>query len=226
MDLSNLSRWFEARREVRVIGLIRKHANLALASTEELLKATESASRGKKNEVALSYQVQTKLDHDADAIRKEIIMELSKGYLAPEDRHDLITLAREANWILDYAHEGEGMLVLFDLSAMPKKIQELAITMSKMVRDCAKDTVQCIGLLADKRLDDALRLADDVERLEENVDEKYLEARKVLSEMGAEDCKVGQIILLSQFLEALENVADRCEYTIDQVRAMSVHLRR
>lgn len=224
--MSNLSRWFEARREVRVIGLIRKHANLALASTEELLKSTEFASRGKKNEVALSYQVQTKLDHDADAIRKEIIMELSKGYLAPEDRDDLITLAREANWILDYAHEGEGMLVLFDLAAMPKKVQDLAVTMSKMVHDCAKDSVQCIGLLADKKLDDALKLADDVERLEEDVDEKYLEARKVLSEMGGEDCKVGQIILLSQFLEAVENVADRCEYTIDQVRAMTVHLRK
>jgi predicted phosphate transport protein (TIGR00153 family) len=224
--LSNLSRWFEARREVRVIGLIRRHAQLALASTEELLKATEFAVRGKKNEVALSYQSQTKLDHDADAIRKEIIVELSKGYLAPEDRDDLITLAREANWILDYAHEAEGMLVLFDLASMPKKIHELATKMSKMVRDCAKDTVQCIGLLADKKLDEALKLADDVERLEEDVDEEYREARKVLSEMGGEDCKVGQIILLSQFLEAVENVADRCEYTIDQVRAMAVHLRR
>nr|MDO8100756.1 DUF47 family protein [Candidatus Njordarchaeota archaeon] len=223
---SSLSRWFEARREVRVIGLIRKHAQLAAASTEELLRATEFAVKGKKNDVDLSYQSQTRLDKDADALRKEIILELSKGYLDPRDRGDLLTLAREVNWILDYAHEAEGILILIDLHKMPKKMQDDSLQMCKMVRDCARDTVQCIGLLADKKLDEALSLADNIERLEEEVDEKYREARKMIAEMKCEDYSIGHVILLSQFLEAVENVADRCEYTIDQVRAMVVHLRK
>jgi predicted phosphate transport protein (TIGR00153 family) len=223
---SSLSRWFEARREVRVIGLIRKHAQLAAASTEELLKATEFAVKGKKDDVAISYQSQTRLDKDADALRKEIILELSKGYLDPRDRDDLLTLAREVNWILDYAHEAEGILVQIDLNKMPKKIQDDSIQMCKMVCDGARDTVQCISLIADKKLDQALSVADDVERLEEEVDGKYLESRKVLAEMSCDDYKIGHVILLSQFLEAVENVADRCEYTIDQVRAMIVHLRK
>jgi predicted phosphate transport protein (TIGR00153 family) len=223
---SSMSRWFETRREVRVIGLIRKHAKLTFASTDELVKGTEAAVKGKKNEVEISYQSQTRLDKEADALRKEIIMELSKGYLAPEDRADLITLAREVNWILDYAHEAESMLVLIDLSTVPKKIQDGALEMCKMVRDGAKDTVECIRLLADKKLDEALSLSNDVERLEEEVDEKYLGARKIMSELGGPQYKAGQLIILSQFLEAIENVADRCEFTIDQVRAMIVHLRK
>jgi predicted phosphate transport protein (TIGR00153 family) len=222
----SLSRWFEARREVKVIGLIRKHAKLAAESTEELLKGTDAATKGKKNEVEISFQSQTRLDKEADALRKEIIMELSKGYLAPEDREDLITLAREANWILDYAHEAESMLVLISLNTMPKKIQEYALEMCKMVRDGAKNTVECIGLLADKKLDEALSLSDNVERIEEEVDEKYLGARKLFSELGGPEYKAGQLIILSQFLEAVENVADRCEFTIDQVRSMVVRLRK
>ncbi|WXG47339.1 MAG: DUF47 family protein [Candidatus Atabeyarchaeum deiterrae] len=223
---SSLSRWFEARRELRVISLIRKHAQLAAASTEELLKGTELAVKGRKNEVQISYQSQTRLDKDADTIRKEIILELSKGYLAPQDRSDLVTLARETNWISDYAHEAEGVLILIDLHTMPKNIQDNAVQMCRMGRDDTKATVECIGLLADKKMDEALKVADDVERLEEEVDEKYLEARRILSELGGDKYKVGQIILLSQFFEAVENVADRCEYTIDQVRAMAVHLRK
>ncbi|WXG44702.1 MAG: DUF47 family protein [Promethearchaeati archaeon SRVP18_Atabeyarchaeia-1] len=223
---SSMSRWFETRREVRVIGLIRRHAKLAAASTEELLKGTEAATKGRKNELEISYQSQTRLDKEADALRKEIIMELNKGHLAPEDRADLITLAREANWILDYAHEAEGMLLLVNLNTLPKKIQETVLEMSRMVRDGAKDTVECIGLVADKKLDEALSLSNDVEKLEEEVDEKYLGAREVLSEMGGPEYKAGQLIILSQFLEAVENVADRCEFTIDQVRAMVVHLRK
>jgi len=223
---SSLSRWFEARREVRVIGLIRKHAQLAAASTEELLKATEFAVKGRKDDVGVSYESQTRFDKDADILRKEIILELSKGYLDPRDRDDLLTLAREVNWILDYAHEAEGILILIDIHNMPKKMQDVSVQMCKMVVDGAKDTVQCIGLLADKKLDEALDVADDVERLEEEVDEKYREARRMVAEMKCEDFAIGHVILLSQFLEAVENVADRCEYTIDQVRAMVVHLRK
>jgi predicted phosphate transport protein (TIGR00153 family) len=211
---------------VKVIELIRKHAKLAAESTEELLRGTDAATKGKKNDVEISYQSQTRLDKEADALRKEIILELNKGYLPTEDRDDLITLAREANWILDYAHEAESMLVLINLHSVPKKIQEYALEMCTLVRDGAKDTVDCIGLLADKKLDEALSLADDVERLEEEVDEKYLGARRVYSELGGPEHKTGQLIILSQFLEAVENVADRCEFTIDQIRSMVVRLRK
>jgi uncharacterized protein Yka (UPF0111/DUF47 family) len=118
------------------------------------------------------------------------------------------------------------MLVLISLNTMPKKIQEYALEMCKMVRDGAKNTVECIGLLADKKLDEALSLSDNVERIEEEVDEKYLGARKLFSELGGPEYKAGQLIILSQFLEAVENVADRCEFTIDQVRSMVVRLRK
>jgi predicted phosphate transport protein (TIGR00153 family) len=220
-----LSRWFESRREVRVIGLIRKEAGLAAAATEELLKATEFAVKGKTSEVELSYESQTRINKDADTLRKDIMLELSKGYLEERDRDDLLTLSREVSWIIDYAHE-LGALLSIDLHKMLKKMQDYSVQMCRMARDCANATVRCISLLADRKTDEALKAADDVERLEEEVDDIYLESRKVLAEMSCDDYKIGHVILLNQFLLAVENVTDRCEYTIDQVRAMIVHLRR
>jgi predicted phosphate transport protein (TIGR00153 family) len=208
-----------------VIGLIRKEAELAAASTEELLKGTEFAVKGKTSEVELSYQSQSRINKDADTLRKEITLELSKGYLEERDRDDLLALAREVSWIVDYAHE-EGILVSIDLHRILKKMQDYSVQMCKMARDCAKATVECISLLADKKMDEALKAADDVERLEEEVDDIYMESRKVLAEMSCDDYKTGHLILLSEFLQAVENVTDRCEYTIDQVRAMIVHLRK
>jgi uncharacterized protein Yka (UPF0111/DUF47 family) len=42
--------------------------------------------------------------------------------------------------------------------------------------------------------------------------------------MNADRIGVGSMILLAEFLGAIENTADRCEDTCDQVRVMAVML--
>jgi uncharacterized protein Yka (UPF0111/DUF47 family) len=69
-----------------------------------------------------------------------------------------------------------------------------------------------------------LKAADQVERLEEKVDKLYQTARSNLVDIKTNGIRVGSVILLAQFVEAIENTSDRCEDTCDQVRVMAVTL--
>jgi uncharacterized protein Yka (UPF0111/DUF47 family) len=80
----------------------------------------------------------------------------------------------------------------------------------------------------DGRLEESLKEADEVERLEEKVDKLYQEARGGLkdieSNVETNVIQVGSIILLTQFLDYVEQTADSCEDTCDQARVMAVTL--
>jgi uncharacterized protein Yka (UPF0111/DUF47 family) len=74
----------------------------------------------------------------------------------------------------------------------------------------------------DKKVEEALDAADKVERLEEETDDLYRNARGQLSELTSDQFTVGQVILLAEFMDAVENIADRCEDVCDQARVIAV----
>jgi uncharacterized protein Yka (UPF0111/DUF47 family) len=94
-----------------------------------------------------------------------------------------------------------------------------------------KADADCVAVLEDclkKAYEDpkeAVNLANKVELLEEDTDELYSQARKHLATFEFKGWTVGSMILLNEFLDALETIADWCENTADIVRAISVRSR-
>jgi len=113
-------------------------------------------------------------------------------------------------------------LVMFDLSKMPKQIQDIILEISSTITQATVHVADTVQKLMDGNLDASLKAADEVERLEERVDGLHQKARGILKDIQTDGMHVGSIILLSQFLEAIENTADRCEDACDQVRVMAV----
>ena len=68
----------------------------------------------------------------------------------------------------------------------------------------------------------AIGLADQVEMIEEDVDDLYSEARRHIATLEFTGFSDGALILLNEFFDALETVADWCENTVDIVRAIAV----
>jgi uncharacterized protein Yka (UPF0111/DUF47 family) len=106
---------------------------------------------------------------------------------------------------------------------MPKGLLATCTDMIKSTRECAWALRRCVDKLGESP-SEALELADLVERLEEKIDEQYQEARRQLPLLDFSKVNVGEAILLSEFLDALEQIADWCENTIDQVRIVAVRL--
>ena len=65
-----------------------------------------------------------------------------------------------------------------------------------------------------------MQAADEVERLEENVDDLFEKSRQLL---GRElNLSVGPAILINELYEAIEMVADWCEDACDQIRVIII----
>ena len=69
-----------------------------------------------------------------------------------------------------------------------------------------------------------MEIADKVEMLEEDVDEIYSRARELFIQVESPELKRGTVILVNEFLDAVESVADWCENTADVARAIAVRV--
>ncbi|MGD0177312.1 MAG: DUF47 family protein [Candidatus Bathyarchaeia archaeon] len=220
----SLESWLVARRTVKAMGLVLEHSKMTTLTVELLGKCLQNAISGRKEELQKSFELLEQKEHEADILRRRIIEELARGELPSDDRSGLMRLGRQLDWITDCSHEASRILVMFDLSKMPKQIQDVLVEMCSTTTQATLHVADTVQKLIDGSLDASLKAADEVERLEEKVDGLHQKARGILNDIETDRVHVGSIILLSQFLEAIENTADRCEDACDQARVMAVTL--
>jgi uncharacterized protein Yka (UPF0111/DUF47 family) len=91
-----------------------------------------------------------------------------------------------------------------------------------VITSCVIKLDDCIEKLTNRKFQDALKAADEVERLEEQMDGLYQMARRSISGLKTGTVEIGQAILLSDFMDALETITDRCEDSCDEVRVIAV----
>ena len=91
------------------------------------------------------------------------------------------------------------------------------------VKESVHSVVRCVDKLSEN-LEDALNLAEQVERAEEEVDALYQKARSYYPKLNYENINPGEAVLISEFIDAIEGIADWCENTIDQVRLIAIGL--
>ena len=220
----SLESWLVARRSVKAMGLVLEHSKMTTLAVELLSKCIDEAVAGKRDDLMRTFNLLEQKEREADGMRRRITMELARGELPADERVGLMRLGRQIDWITDWAHEGTRILVLFDLSQMPKQVQEVCKEMCSTVDVCTVKVAECVQKLIDGEIEGSLSAADEVERLEEQVDKLHQKARGNLTGIPTNGVRVGSIILLAQFFEAMENTADHCEDSCDQVRVMAVTL--
>ena len=214
--------WFVSREKTQEIELIRKLARMTTETIEEFVISVHLAVESQIDEFQKSFRRIIDKEKEGDIMRKRIIEQIAKGEVKPDQRASLMRLVRQIDWIADWALESIRILSEFKIAQMGACMMNRAVEMSTAVRECAFLSEQCIKKLTEKNIDEALDAADRVERMEENVDELYQKSRSILANMETNQLSIGSIILLSEFLDAIESIADRCEDTCDQARVIAV----
>jgi len=214
--------WFAARTRARAIEMIRQSTRMLVPSMEELIACVNSATAGKKDDLESAFTRLHQLEREGDSLRRLIIIEFARGNLPVDERRSFMRLARQVDWVADWCLEAGRLVRLSRMDKVPDSLRATLLDMCKVVRDCVTEAQQCIDLLTDKKVQDALDAADKVERLEEETDDLYRKARSLLSEISGAEFTAGQVVLLAQFMDAIENIADRCEDVCDQARVIAV----
>lgn len=217
--MSELLKWFEKRRETKATVTMQKHLATTISAVEDLERAVKAAvNDNEKEEKAAIYRV-TSAEKEADRLRRVFMTELARGELPPTDREDLMHLMKRVDMIADWSRESTRILDATPMQDVPETLKKAAVQMVEGVRDCVAALRKTINSMMEKP-EDALKAADEVERLEEKVDDLFEEARRLLT--MEEKLKVGVAIMMNELYEAIEQAADACEDTCDQVRVIIV----
>lgn len=217
--MSDLVKWFEKRRETKTLVTVQRHLALTTEIVEDLEKAAVAAVKHDNEEMRRSIERVTREEREADALRRKVMDEISKGELSPIDREDLMELVKKVDMVADWSRESTRILGATPMQHVPKPIKTELLEMVRSVKECARSLQKCVNKMMTKP-EEALQAADIVEREEEKIDDLHERARILI---GNEDIpKPGVAVLISQLFEAIEMIADSCEDACDQVRIIMV----
>jgi len=219
LPLSELIKWFEKRRETKIITIMQQHLATTISAVEDLERAIKASANNDGKKMKESIVRVTSAEKEADKLRRDDMRELARGELPPVDREDLMHLMKRIDMVADWSRESTRILGVISPKDIPDNLKEAMVKMMKGTRECAVALRRCVSRMTEKP-EDALKAADEVERREEEVDALHENARKQLAKET--EMKVGVAIMLNQLLEAIETVADWCENVCDQVRVIVV----
>ena len=213
--------WFAPKRGENVLQMVEKHLELTQQAVESLSEMIEAAAECKEQQCKKAYLDVSRLEMQADDLRRRMVEELTKSEMFPEERDDLMELVRAVDWIADWSKEAARILNVVPFEKAPDEIKTATLNMVRADVDCVKVLAKCIKVLP-KNPKEGLSLANQVEIMEESIDDLYGIIRKHFAVMEFPGFTVGAMILLNEFFDALETVADWCENTADIVRAIAV----
>jgi predicted phosphate transport protein (TIGR00153 family) len=202
--------------------MIQENSKSIVTTTKQLERCINHALEGNHSELNKSFKVLHHQEKAADIIKKRVIAELTKGELLSSDREDLMRLTREIDQVIDWINETGRILVEFRLIKAPDDLKKMIPDIMMVIKSCVRGLDTCINMLIERKFQDALKAADEVERLEEEMDQLHRKARREIGGFRVDTVEIGEAILLSQLIESFENITDRCEDTVDLIRALAV----
>jgi len=214
--------WFAGQRREKGLRLIERHMLEVLrcvSSLHELLREWA----GGRADLLPAYNAVKVHERAADEVRRETARLLAGGSeIDAVERTFLLRLMGRVDRIADWAHEAARILAVLNGRDIPHGVKGEFLKFGPKLEAVAEATSKAVKLLRQSPLE-ALEAADEVERLEEEVDNLYAESRGRLLEL-ASGLPAPVVVLLFEALNALENAADACEDSCDIVRELAVRL--
>ena len=215
-----MERWFSKRRKVKVLEMADRQMTLAIDTVLELEKAINAALNGNKLEAIASFNKLSTAEHEIDELRRIVMEELTRGNLQPKDREDIMHLVKRLDQMADHVKDASRAVILLLETEVPKEMWEQFAQTAKDLVACAKTLLKAIEKLGTDPVK-AMELAKQIDKIEGQVDEKYLKSKALLLKISKET-DAATIMLLKDLIEEMEHVADACDDTADYVRVLTV----
>lgn len=215
-----LAEWFQKRRESRIVSLSQAHLTLTTACVHRMVGAVKAFAEDLETAQELIKELD-KTETEADQLKKEITIELSKGALEPAAREDLLNLVKGADRIADDAHDCGRIVSILDFRKLTNPTRRVLIEMSAAVGDCANNLKDGVSVLMQSPLE-SLGFADKVDEAEAMADRHYYDGLVELSKLKSAELYAGQVSLYASLLSMLEDTADSCQDMADLLRMVVI----
>ena len=193
---------------------------LAIDTVIELENAINSALNSDKEKAIASFDKLSRIEHEIDELRRIVMEELTRGNLQSKDREDIMHLVKRLDQMADHVKDASRAVILLLEAEVPKEMWKQFAKTAKDLVDCATTLRKAIENLGTNPVK-AMELAKQIDKIESQVDEKYLKSKAMLLKYSKET-DAATIMLLKDLIEEMEHVADACDDTADYVRILTV----
>jgi hypothetical protein len=214
--------WLGREKEREMIELCKDHMSEIVETVLSLKKMVYAFYKSDEKKMSRAFKEVAARERHADEIKRRIIRELSKGVFHPINREEITRLILTADDIATNAEAASRRLKLVPptetTEELRKGLRDLSdnlLTMVKLVDEALKVLV--------KKPRDSIKLTDETERIEEEIDE-YRMYRLVPKLVGwiNESKAMGFSLMLKEAIDRMEEVADRCEDVADVIRSIVI----
>lgn len=148
------------------------------------------------------------IEHDGDAITKQIFLALNSTFITPFDRDDLREIASHLDDILDYIEGVAKSFVVFELGESPASLRQFAFILREMAEEIDRVTSLIWNLSDEPKIQAGIvRISE----LENQADTLYTAVIGELFKTGGNPI---EIMKWKEIYEELESACDACkDYT-------------
>ncbi len=163
-----------------------------------------------------------KLDTKADAFRRELMAKIAAEVKDEDLKEGLSKLLRMLDRMSEWIKEASRHLDIIPYLEIPVEIREKIERLSYLDKRAAEELSEAAKALLEGDRKEMGRRVEEVERIEEEADEVNHVAKKTLVSLGYKITNPAVIVMLRDFIEALETATDYAEDVADIIKILSL----
>ena len=214
--------WIGRKKEREVLKLSKRHFDKVFGVAKSFKEYVASYVNCKVDEASRLYEDSIfQLERQADDQKEKILLEVSKGPFHPIDREDVIRLVLTMDDIAANLKAAARKLLYTNPCDVPDDIRSDLLKLAELSVELVSELGEALDALIGGSKE-ALKLADAVERKEEEIDEfRHGLIARILS-WGDSAKKLSNVIMLKEVIENIENASDKGEDVADLIRTIAV----
>jgi len=212
--------WLSSRLESEVLKMSIEHIELISKVAESALQFFKCFKDNDVECIRKFYGDVFNYEREADNIKRKILDELSRGYVHPVNREEMVRLALAADDIATYLKAATRRAILTDPRVVDYEVKLHALSMCEKVLQAVNLLKEAARALESEPLK-ALSMANDIETLEEETDDIRMNAlHRVLKFCDHNNISV--CLVAKEIIDSIENSSDKCEDSADVIRSIAI----
>lgn len=218
---SHVAVWLARKREKELMGFCKTHADKIVETVVHLKQVVYSFCDDDQEGLQKGFKLVFEKEREADEIKRKILEELSTGPFHPIDREEVVRFVLTADDVAANAKSAARKIRSSSTKEVTQEIKDGLKGLSDRlinIVDTMRDAFS--QLLKDPK--SAIKIADKVERIEEEIDDYRVELVEKILKLGNTAKSLSAWLMLKEAVESMENVADRSEDVADVIRSIAI----
>lgn len=217
---TSLFAWLGRERERKVLERAKEHMKYVLEVVRGLREEVGAFCQGDRRGVERGFEKIFEVERRADELKRNIINDMASHFFHPIDRDEITRLVLAIDDIASNAKGAGSRMMFMEPKIEHKDVADGLLELANGLVAIAEETLNTVSLLVESPRE-ALRGADRVERLEEEIDDVRRRLLGRILHIG-DSLGPSKLICLKEIVDGMESVADCCEDVADVVRSLAV----